>query len=180
MLKSAWREYMSGWPSGLRRQTQEILHCISVNECSGLHLEAWVRIPLLTNFFVQVQRSFFCTFLWGLIWSTDEVLSFEFQTRNHFRENDFNEYKHSSISRWEKGFFISRISAEVSMMDVLTEKKISFRKFSNIFIFSWCYFHAFFVPGPIFSETFLLQLHKNFLTFSIFWVKKIFWPVTDF
>ena len=64
MLKSAWREYMSGWPSGLRRQTQEILHCISVNECSGLHLEAWVRIPLLTKIFILHNNNFLGKFIW--------------------------------------------------------------------------------------------------------------------
>ena len=26
---------------------------VSANECSGLHLEAWVRIPLLTKLFVR-------------------------------------------------------------------------------------------------------------------------------
>ena len=39
--------YMSGWPSGLRRQTQDI-SCIHSNEHSGPLMWAWVQIPLLT------------------------------------------------------------------------------------------------------------------------------------
>ena len=42
--------HVSGWPSGLRRQTQE-LSASSVYTrlgISGLQMEAWVRIPLLT------------------------------------------------------------------------------------------------------------------------------------
>ena len=31
----------------------------SVYECSGLHLEAWVRIPLLTNVFYGIKFSFY-------------------------------------------------------------------------------------------------------------------------
>ncbi len=38
---------MSEWPSGLRRQTQGVIS-FSVGEVSGLHMEAWVQIPLLT------------------------------------------------------------------------------------------------------------------------------------
>ena len=40
---------MSGWPSGLRRQTQGIDP--SLNESSGPRMRAWVRIPLLTKTF---------------------------------------------------------------------------------------------------------------------------------
>ncbi len=36
---------MSEWPSGLRRQTQGVIS-FSVGEVSGLHMEAWVQIPL--------------------------------------------------------------------------------------------------------------------------------------
>ena len=39
--------YMSGWPSGLRRQTQDT-SCIYSNEHSGPQMWAWVQIPLLT------------------------------------------------------------------------------------------------------------------------------------
>ncbi len=39
---------MSEWPSGLRRQTQGVIS-FSVGEVSGLHMEAWVQIPLLTT-----------------------------------------------------------------------------------------------------------------------------------
>ena len=44
---------LSGWPSGLRRQTQGLsaLYAMCVIECSGPRMWAWVRIPLLTNFF---------------------------------------------------------------------------------------------------------------------------------
>ena len=42
--------YMSGWPSGLRRQTQE-LSCIHTSEHSGPRMWAWVQIPLLTTLF---------------------------------------------------------------------------------------------------------------------------------
>ena len=38
---------MSGWPSGLRRQTQDT-SCIYSNEHSGPQMWAWVQIPLLT------------------------------------------------------------------------------------------------------------------------------------
>ena len=37
---------VSGWPSGLRRQTQASLPALGA---SGLRMEAWVRIPLLTR-----------------------------------------------------------------------------------------------------------------------------------
>ena len=40
---------MSGWPSGLRRQTQE-LSCTCMSEHSGPRMWAWVQIPLLTTF----------------------------------------------------------------------------------------------------------------------------------
>ncbi len=39
---------MSEWPSGLRHQTQGVIS-FSVDEVSGLHMEAWVQIPLLTT-----------------------------------------------------------------------------------------------------------------------------------
>ena len=42
--------HMSGWPSGLRRQTQEILLFQSM-EHSGPLMWAGVRIPLLTYFY---------------------------------------------------------------------------------------------------------------------------------
>ena len=40
---------MSGWPSGLRRQTQEINSSLHRSENSGPRMRAWVRIPLLTE-----------------------------------------------------------------------------------------------------------------------------------
>ena len=43
---------MSGWPSGLRRQTQGIDP--SLTEHSGPRMRAWVRIPLLTILFSYV------------------------------------------------------------------------------------------------------------------------------
>ena len=43
---------MSGWPSGLRRQTQGIDP--SLTEHSGPRMRAWVRIPLLTKLFSYV------------------------------------------------------------------------------------------------------------------------------
>ena len=39
----------SGWPSGLRRQTQEIYSSLQKSEHSGPRMRAWVRIPLLTK-----------------------------------------------------------------------------------------------------------------------------------
>ena len=36
----------SGWPSGLRRQTQEITSSLHMSEHSGPQMWAWVRIPL--------------------------------------------------------------------------------------------------------------------------------------
>ena len=44
---------MSGWPSGLRRQTQGVSFLLIVGERSGPRMRAWVRIPLLTLFFYE-------------------------------------------------------------------------------------------------------------------------------
>ncbi len=46
-----WENFnMSGWPSGLRRQTQEKSSCeYAGTECSGHRMMALVRIPLLTT-----------------------------------------------------------------------------------------------------------------------------------
>ena len=41
----------SGWPSGLRRQTQGLLYSPIVREHSGPRKRAWVQIPLLTILF---------------------------------------------------------------------------------------------------------------------------------
>ena len=41
---------MSGWPSGLRRQTQEKDSSQHRSEHSGPRMWAWVRIPLLTKY----------------------------------------------------------------------------------------------------------------------------------
>ena len=41
----------SGWPSGLRRQTQELFSSLLWSEHSGPRMRAWVRIPLLTQTF---------------------------------------------------------------------------------------------------------------------------------
>ena len=43
--------YVSGWPSGLRRQTQGMPCIVSMHKCSGPRMWAWVQIPLLTKFF---------------------------------------------------------------------------------------------------------------------------------
>ncbi len=45
---------MSEWPSGLRRHTQSVIS-FSVGEVSGLHMEAWVQIPLLTTCLLQME-----------------------------------------------------------------------------------------------------------------------------
>ena len=46
---------VSGWPSGLRRQTQEA-RLFPVMEHSGPQLWAWVRIPLLTcRFAIEID-----------------------------------------------------------------------------------------------------------------------------
>ena len=47
----------SGWPSGLRRQTQEIYSSLQRSEHSGPQMRAWVRIPLLTQTFSKVFQS---------------------------------------------------------------------------------------------------------------------------
>lgn len=44
---------VSGWPSGLRRQTQGVYLPLGH---SGLRMEAWVRIPLLTGAFFATFR----------------------------------------------------------------------------------------------------------------------------
>ncbi len=48
---------MSEWPSGLRRQTQGVIS-FSVVEVSGLHMEAWVQIPLLTQAVFELESFF--------------------------------------------------------------------------------------------------------------------------
>ncbi len=45
---------MSEWPSSLRRHTQSVIS-FSVDEVSGLHMEAWVQIPLLTTCLLQLE-----------------------------------------------------------------------------------------------------------------------------
>ena len=54
--------YMSGWPSGLRRQTQDI-SCIHSNEHSGPLMWAWVQIPLLTFDNKDVIKKYFMVHL---------------------------------------------------------------------------------------------------------------------
>ena len=53
-------DIMSGWPSGLRRQTQgnpcTLIECF--NENSGPRMRAWVQIPLLTNILNTLQITF--------------------------------------------------------------------------------------------------------------------------
>ena len=49
---------MSGWPSGLRRQTQESDSSLHRSENSGPRMWAWVRIPLLTIPFFFLFASF--------------------------------------------------------------------------------------------------------------------------
>ena len=48
---------VSGWPSGLRRQTQGVY---LPRGHSGLRMEAWVRIPLLTGGFLQPFSNISC------------------------------------------------------------------------------------------------------------------------
>ena len=45
--------YKAGWPSGLRRQTQENFSL----EISGTRICAWVRIPLLSKLFRHYEVS---------------------------------------------------------------------------------------------------------------------------
>ena len=56
MPRKSWKletflliDVKSGWPSGLRRQTQEIYSSLESSEHSGPRMWAWVRIPLLTT-----------------------------------------------------------------------------------------------------------------------------------
>ena len=56
MPRKSWKletflhiDVKSGWPSGLRRQTQEIYSSLESSEHSGPRMWAWVRIPLLTK-----------------------------------------------------------------------------------------------------------------------------------
>ena len=60
---------MSGWPSGLRRQTQGVSFLLIVGECSGPHVRAWVRIPLLTLFCYE-QLCVSCIILGSLFGTT--------------------------------------------------------------------------------------------------------------
>ena len=50
--------YQSGWPSGLRRQTQVQTFSPIVSENSGPRLRAWVQIPLLTKFLSDFLNEF--------------------------------------------------------------------------------------------------------------------------
>ena len=52
---------VSGWPSGLRRQTQAKLPHLGD---SGLRMEAWVRIPLLTHSFSFPSSNFYNKIYW--------------------------------------------------------------------------------------------------------------------
>ena len=52
---------MSGWPSGLRRQTQELYSSLTI-ERSGPRMRAWVRIPLLTKTFFSFAVVAFISF----------------------------------------------------------------------------------------------------------------------
>ena len=52
---------MSGWPSGLRRQTQEQYSSLTI-ERSGPRMRAWVRIPLLTKTFFSFAVVAFISF----------------------------------------------------------------------------------------------------------------------
>ncbi len=45
---------MSEWLSGIRRQIQGVIS-FSVVEVSGLHMEAWVQIPLLTQALFELE-----------------------------------------------------------------------------------------------------------------------------
>jgi hypothetical protein len=55
IFKIKFAEYnKSGWPSGLRRQTQGVPYSLIVREHSGPRLRAWVQIPLLTKLFYFV------------------------------------------------------------------------------------------------------------------------------
>ena len=48
---------LSGWPSGLRRQTQGEYLTLMIGSCienSGPRMRAWVQIPLLTNQFFLI------------------------------------------------------------------------------------------------------------------------------
>ncbi len=48
---------MSECLSGLSRQTQGVIS-FSVVEVSGLHMEAWVQIPLLTQALFELEAMF--------------------------------------------------------------------------------------------------------------------------
>jgi hypothetical protein len=67
---------MSGWPSGLRRQTQGIMPCSLVgskSEHSGPLMRAGVQIPFLTNLFIYVSELFDCILL-ALVVFLDKLL----------------------------------------------------------------------------------------------------------
>ena len=49
---------LSGWPSGLRRQTQGTCLTPMIRSCrenSGPRMRAWVQIPLLTATFLKLK-----------------------------------------------------------------------------------------------------------------------------
>ena len=56
---------LSGWPSGLRRQTQAKA-CLNTGiEPSGPRMWAWVQIPLLTNIFTDITSQPVVLFSWN-------------------------------------------------------------------------------------------------------------------
>ena len=61
---------LSGWPSGLRRQTQgyidSLLASVSLKH-SGPRMWAWVRIPPLTDFFPSLVITAFFSFTPGCL-----------------------------------------------------------------------------------------------------------------
>ena len=67
---------VSGWPSGLRRQTQGLPSSLGEIECSGPLMWAWVRIPLLTVFFFNNDLQVFLHF--GVTLSNQTVCNFFF------------------------------------------------------------------------------------------------------
>lgn len=73
---------LSGWPSGLRRQTQESL-IFSVAEPSGLLMEAWVQISLLTGLFYTLKSSCFLQSIPHTPPSLHEPVTYEEKSTNN-------------------------------------------------------------------------------------------------
>ena len=114
---------MSGWPSGLRRQTQEQYSSLTI-ERSGPRMRAWVRIPLLTKSFfsfllLHCSFHFFWPFSTCTLWMM-EYFAYMYTYMNGHLDFSWKKWHFSSLTlrakvhnrqTWFKGRYIERENA---------------------------------------------------------------------